>query len=135
MTRHASDYLRTFAVAAAAALMCAGAIAQRPIPETRMWQRVSFFCPQGTQVPVLSVPATATRPYFLRQTIMSHGGSGTPGAYSGMVLQATDATQQTVAAIPLMFGTQTELAVPFNAGEQLKIHCYYNTDWVFIFSY
>lgn len=85
----------------------------------------------GTQV--LTVPASAARPYVLREyasTVYSVSLSRVVGAPSGCSLSA--AAGATV--VPLMVGSTAGISVPFAAGETVAISCDSSSNWHFVFS-
>ena len=131
--------LRVFGVAALAALACTGAFAQKASADTTTWKRIWVNCQNTYQeFPVITVPTSSTKPYFLRQTYSSalFGSGVAPGSFSGALLYATDPSGQIYGYVPLMTGSQTQLNVPFSPGEDLRIVCYNALGhWLLVFSY
>ena len=84
-------------------------------------------------VPVLTVPSTATSPYFLRQTF-----TNTPPSqdFPSVPFTKCDLYANGVLALQLMTGAVTDLNVPFKAGEVITASCgSYGGYWTFVFSY
>ena len=121
------------------ALMCAlpllavGAVqAQKSTADTgTTWSRVSTYLENNVPFTVLTVPATATRPYFLRQTFSTTSTNVVP-AYTNCYL-----TVGGQYILPLYSGPVMDLNVPFKAGDVVIANCSGTVGgfWAFVFSY
>lgn len=106
------------------ALSCTGALAEKWIRS----EVVTCYNMSGQNITLLTVPPTATRPYYLRQ---SFAQSGAGSALNGAYLYANDK-----AVAPIFSGAQTALVIPFKAGELVSVRCGMETVTMsFVFSY
>jgi len=119
------------------ALLSLGAAAQKTTTtaDTTTWIRseaVGCYPNTGQFITLLTVPTTATRPYFLRQSFSTWGSL--VGAATGAWVYANDK-----AVMPVVTGAQTALNVPFSAGEVIAVRCSGNSletpGMSFVFSY
>jgi hypothetical protein len=97
-----------------------------------VWTRVNVLTTSSAEyTPVLVVPATATSPYFLRQTYTNAPANSSLMPYTQCDLHVNGMPAQ---ILPLMAGATTDLNVPFKAGEAITVRCAGSINWTFVFS-
>jgi len=118
------------------ALLCAlpllttgAAFAQKTTDTSVTWTRTAIFAAVNLPTTVFTVPATATKPYFLRQSFTTLSLGGSPSySYCDLFLNGER-------VLPLMWGAVTDMNVPFKAGDAISVLCTYSgAYWTLVFS-